>query len=82
MSELVLKLYVTGDTVRSRQAIANLRRLCEGEQSLPFRLEIIDVQERPQVAEDRGIIATPCVLKEVPPPPRCVDPGLRPRATP
>jgi len=71
MSNHVLKLYVTGDTPRTTQAIANLRRICS---ELPdeYELIVIDVLERPQLAEDERIIATPTVIKVLPAPLRRV----------
>jgi len=55
----VLKLYVTGQTPRSQRAIANLRRLCEEELDGAYEMVVIDVLERPQLAEDEKILATP-----------------------
>ena len=69
MSEYVLKLYIAGQTVRSQRAITNLRRMCE-ETLQGYDLVIIDVLERPQLAEDEKIIATPTLVKALPPPAR------------
>ena len=63
----VLRLYVAGSSPRSLSAIATLRRLCIDELK-DYRLEIIDVFERPQLAEDERIFATPTLIKELPPP--------------
>jgi len=49
-------------------AIANLRRICEGELSGRYEMEVVDVLERPQLAEDEKILATPTVVKELPHP--------------
>lgn len=68
MTEYVLKLYVTGKTVRSERAIANLRRICEDELTDQYDMMVIDVLERPQLAEDEKIIATPTLIKDLPPP--------------
>lgn len=46
----------------------NLRRICEAELDGLFELVVIDVLERPQLAEDEKILATPTVIKELPPP--------------
>lgn len=64
----ILKLYVTGNTSRSEQAIANLRDICEKELNGQYAMEVIDVLERPQLAEDEKIMATPTLIKELPPP--------------
>ena len=68
MSTLKLKLYVTGQTPRSAAAIANLQRLCEHELSGQYEIEVIDVLERPQLAEEERVLATPTLIKELPPP--------------
>ena len=68
MNAYVLKLYVTGQTPRSERAIANIRRICETELNHRYELVIIDILERPRLAEEEKIIATPTLIKELPPP--------------
>lgn len=63
-----LRLYVTGRTARSEAAIRNLQRIVEDELDERYQLEIIDVLERPELAEAEKIIATPTLVKERPPP--------------
>jgi circadian clock protein KaiB len=72
LATFLLKLYVTGKTPRTEQAIANLRRLCEEELQGRYELQIIDVLEHPQLAEDEKILATPTLIKRLPPPLRRV----------
>ena len=72
MSKYMLKLYITGQTARSEQTIANLRRLCKKELNDQYELIIIDILERPQLAEDEKILATPTLIKELPLPLRRV----------
>ena len=72
MSKFVLKLYVTGRTPRSERAVANLRRICARFQAAQYDLLIIDVLDRPQLAEEEKILATPTLIKESPPPARRV----------
>ena len=68
MAKIMLKLFVTGHTPRSQNAIQNLKEICEHELSGEYELTIIDVLERPQLAEDEKIVATPTLIKELPPP--------------
>lgn len=68
--KVLLRLFVTGHTPRSEAAIRNLRRICEEDLKGQYELEIIDVLERPQLAEDEKILATPVVVREIPPPMR------------
>lgn len=70
MNKYLLKLYITGQTARSVRALSNLRRICEKELESQYELIVIDVLERPQLAEDEKIIATPTLIKALPPPVR------------
>jgi circadian clock protein KaiB len=63
---------VTGTSPRTNVAITNLRRICEQELEGKYELEIIDVLESPQLAEDEKILATPTLIKQLPPPLRRV----------
>jgi circadian clock protein KaiB len=68
MKKFLLKLYVTGHTPRSEQAISNLRRICEQELAEECEVVIVDVLENPQQAEDHKIVVTPTLIRESPPP--------------
>lgn len=72
MQRYRLKLFLTGRTPRSQQAIDNLRALLEDEFAEQYELEIIDVVEQPQLAEDDKILATPTVIRKLPEPVRRV----------
>lgn len=68
MMKYLLKLYITGNSPRSQRAIANLLRICESELAKEYQVEIIDVLEQPQRAEDEKILVTPTLIKQLPPP--------------
>jgi circadian clock protein KaiB len=68
MNKYLLKLYVTGRTPRSERAIGNLKRICGEELADRYEMVIIDILERPQLAEDEKILATPTLIKQLPPP--------------
>ena len=72
LSQYILKLYVTGKTSKAEVAIANLQRICNEDLRGEYELQIIDVLEQPQAAEDDKILATPTLLKQLPPPLRRV----------
>lgn len=63
---------MTGTSPRTSMAISNLKRICEQELEGRYDLEIIDVLEYPQLAEDEKILATPTLIKQLPPPLRRV----------
>lgn len=72
MNKFKLTLYITGQTPKSQRAIANMRRICDEELAKQYELVIVDVLERPQLAEDQKILATPTLIKELPLPLRRV----------
>ncbi|MDB4900539.1 MAG: kaiB [Gemmatimonadetes bacterium] len=63
---------MTSASSRTGTAIANLRRICEQELEGQYELEIIDVLEFPDLAEDEKILATPTLIKSLPLPLRRV----------
>jgi circadian clock protein KaiB len=57
--------------VRSEQAAAALRRIC-AQLGTRCELTIVDVLERPRLAEEQKIMATPTVIRQWPLPARRV----------
>lgn len=70
MEKYLLRLFVTGPTARSQRAIANLKRICDEQLAGKYDLEVIDILANPNRAEESHILATPTVIKELPPPVR------------
>lgn len=66
----VLKLYVTGQTPNSVRAIENLKKVLKKDLKGMYKLNIIDVQKNPQLAEDEKILATPTLSRVLPLPVR------------
>lgn len=64
----VLKLYVTGVTPRSQAALKNLEKILDEDYKGVYSLKVIDVIKQPQLAEDDKILATPTLIKILPPP--------------
>lgn len=62
----LLKLYVSGNTFRSRKAIANLKAFCQGKSIPENSIEIVDLLQHPEIAEARKILITPTLVKEFP----------------
>jgi len=79
-NKYLLTLYVTGTSPRAQIAISNLQRICQQELQGQYELEIIDVLENPQRAEDEKILATPTLIKQLPPPLRRVIGDLSDKA--
>jgi circadian clock protein KaiB len=68
----LLKLYVAGATVRSTDAIANIKKLCKEELPNQCDLQVIDIYQQPKLAKGEQIIATPTLVKKLPAPLRKV----------
>jgi circadian clock protein KaiB len=64
----LLRLYVTGMTPRSVQAIERVRALCGPELDGRYELEVIDIYQLPALARDEQIVATPTLIKVLPAP--------------
>jgi circadian clock protein KaiB len=69
---IVLQLFVTGQTPRSLRALANLRRICDLRLPGRYEIRVVDVLERPQVAEEARVLATPTLIRLAPAPNRRV----------
>src|SRR5919206_4833587 len=66
-AKYILRLYVTGSSARSLQAVYNLKKICE--EHLPdYDLEVIDIYENPTAAREEQIIAAPTLVKQLPKP--------------
>ncbi len=72
MTHYVLKLYVSGRTPRTEQAIIGVREICERDLAGFCEFDVVDVLERPQLAENERILATPTLVRELPTPLRRV----------
>ena len=70
MQRYVLKLYVTGKTPRSTQAVENLRAICDEYLEGRYDLEVIDIYQQPGLLAGEQIIAAPTLLKKSPLPMR------------
>jgi circadian clock protein KaiB len=65
-----LKLYVAGQTARSLQAFANLKRICEEHLAGEYHIEVIDLLTNPKLAKGDQILAIPTLVRSLPEPVR------------
>ena len=66
----ILRLYVSGATVKSLRAIQNIKSLCETRLKDRYELEIIDVYQQPGLVAQDQIFAAPTLVKNLPLPVR------------
>ena len=66
--KLELRLYVAGQTPRSIAALANLRQVCEERVPGKYKIEVIDLLKKPQLASGDQILAVPTLVRKLPQP--------------
>ncbi len=64
----ILCLYIAGRTSAAETALANIKRLCEEHLEGKYTIEVIDLLERPDLAEEDQIFAVPTLVRQLPPP--------------
>jgi circadian clock protein KaiB len=64
----VLRLYVSGATSRSTEAISNIRKICEEHLAGQYDLQVFDIYQQPQLTAAQQIVAAPTLVKESPGP--------------
>jgi circadian clock protein KaiB len=67
-----LRLYVMDESPKSLAALANLKSICEGHLKGRYRITVIDLLKKPQLARGDQILATPTVVRLLPAPVRTI----------
>jgi circadian clock protein KaiB len=65
-----LRLYVAGQTPKSLAAFSNLKQICEEHLEGQYRIEVIDLIERPLLSRGDQIVAIPTLVRKLPVPVR------------
>ena len=68
MIELLLKLYVVNESAQTRMIIQNIKKTCNIDSQLKLKLQVINILEEPHLAIKDKILATPTIVRELPPP--------------
>ena len=63
-----LRLYIAGDSPKSRTALKNLERMCEKHLAGRYNLQVIDLVKTPELAKAHQILAIPTLIREIPEP--------------
>jgi circadian clock protein KaiB len=64
----LVRLYVAGLTVRSTEALARIKAVCEEHLQGRYELEVIDIYQQPELAREGQIVVTPTLIKVLPAP--------------
>ncbi|MCX6954041.1 MAG: circadian clock KaiB family protein [Verrucomicrobia bacterium] len=67
-----MRLYVADRTRKSLLALANLRSICEAHLKGRYRITVIDLLKKPQLAKGDQIVAIPTVIRRLPQPVRTI----------
>lgn len=63
-----LRLYIAGDSPKSRTALANVERLIDTHLKGKCRIEVIDLKTQPERAKADQILALPTLIRTIPEP--------------
>ncbi len=66
--EYLLRIYVAGETEKSRRSIQKLKEICEDHLKGKYEIEVVDLVKNPQLAAGDQIFAIPTVVRQLPPP--------------
>jgi circadian clock protein KaiB len=63
-----LRLYIAGQTPKSKAALVNLKRLCEEHLPGRYQIELVDLLINPRLAREDQIFAIPTLVRKLPEP--------------
>ncbi len=66
--EIVLELFVQGQSARSGAALELVRRVCETHLKSRYQLEVIDIQQQPERTREASVAAAPALIRRAPEP--------------
>lgn len=63
---IALRLFVTGATPVCSRAVASIRAYCDRFLKGRYSLEVVDVYQQPELADEQRILATPTLVRMSP----------------
>jgi len=64
----ILRLYVSGSSPKSIEAITNINSICKEHLRGRYELEVVDIYQQPELATEEQVVAAPMLVKKLPPP--------------
>jgi circadian clock protein KaiB len=65
-----MRLYIAGETESSKNAVRNIRDICDEYLKDRCEIEVVDLRKHPELASKKQIFAIPTLVKELPLPVR------------
>lgn len=65
-----LHLYIAGASTRSRRALTSIKEICHKYLEGRYELQVTDILQSPGNVAEAGVVATPTLIKNSPPPVR------------
>jgi circadian clock protein KaiB len=62
----VFSLFIAGMSPRSRRAVDNLTKLCDRYLAGRCELQIVDIYQQPELAQEEQLVAAPTLIKKLP----------------
>ena len=62
----VFCLFIAGMSPRSRRAVDNMTKLCDRYLAGRFELQIVDIYQQPELAQEEQLVAAPTLIKRLP----------------
>jgi circadian clock protein KaiB len=62
----VLRLFVSGASPKSTEAIRNIKRICDEHLPGQYELEVVDIYQQPGLAAAEQVLAAPMLVKKFP----------------
>jgi circadian clock protein KaiB len=66
--EWELVLYTAGETPKMKDALDNLRKICEEHLERRYHIKVVDLRKHPEMAASKDISVTPTLVRRLPPP--------------
>jgi circadian clock protein KaiB len=63
-----LRLYVAGDNINGKIALAQIKKICIAHLSKKCQIEVIDLRKRPEMALKEHVLALPMLVRTYPGP--------------
>jgi circadian clock protein KaiB len=66
--EWELVLYTAGETPKMKDALDNLKKICEQHLEGRYHIKVVDIKKHPGIASSKDISVTPTLVRRLPPP--------------